>query len=88
MVFPDFPQHASLEDTVLKAVAGQWVEDVLRGLGMKEGESIQSRVVTQRLRSALNKIASQAKSDRSASSAGEWLERNCPQAWQKLIGAR
>jgi hypothetical protein len=80
--------HVSLEDTVLKVFSGEWVEGVLKRLGMKEDEAIESRLVARRLRSALKKIASQATGDRPASSAAEWFERNCPQVWQKLAGCR
>lgn len=73
-----FSQHASLEDPVLKLFAGQWVQDVLRRLGMKEDEVIESRMVARRIRKAQQKIERQAIGNSQAGSAEEWLEKNCP----------
>jgi hypothetical protein len=70
--------HSSLEDPVMKRFAGPWVEDVLRRMGMKEDEPIMSRMVTRRIRQALEKIAKSATGDAPAQSAVEWMERNCP----------
>lgn len=73
-----FVQHASMEDPLLKTFAGAWVQNVLRGLGMKENEAIESRMVSRRIRAAQKKIESQAVGDGPARSAEEWMERNCP----------
>lgn len=73
-----FVQHVSLEDPLLKIFAGAWVEGVLRGLGMKEDETIQSRMVGRRIRKAQRKIVGRAMGDLPAHSAEEWLEKNCP----------
>jgi hypothetical protein len=70
--------HVSLEDPLLKPFAGQWVERVLRGLGMKEDEPIKSRMVTRRIQTELDKIAKIATGDAPANSVEEWLARNCP----------
>ena len=70
--------HVSLEDAVMQAFAGEWVHNVLRQLGMKETESIESRMVGRRIQQALQKTAQQAVSDLRADSAEEWLRRNCP----------
>lgn len=70
--------HVSLEDPLMRMFSGEWVENVLRRLGMKEDEAIQSRMVVRRIRSAQQKIENQAIGDRSASSAAEWMELNCP----------
>lgn len=70
--------HLSLEDAVLRKFSGEWVENVLRSLGMKEDEAIESRLVARRIRSALEKIAAKATSDLPAISAEDWLTRNCP----------
>jgi hypothetical protein len=70
--------HVSLEDALLKRFSGEWVEGVLRRLGMKDGEAIESRMVGRRIQSALTKIAMNATGDAPANSAEEWLERNCP----------
>ena len=67
-----------MEDPLLKTFAGAWVQNVLRGLGMKENEAIESRMVSRRIRAAQKKIESQAVGDGPARSAEEWMERNCP----------
>ena len=71
-------QHVSLEDPLLKMFAGPWVQGVLRGLGMKEDEPIESRMVGYRIRSAQQKVAERVTGDSPATSAEEWLEKNCP----------
>jgi hypothetical protein len=68
--------HVSLEDPLLKRFTGEWVERVLRSLGMKEDEPIESRMVIRRIDTELKKIATNATGDAPANSAGEWLERN------------
>lgn len=73
-----FVQHVSLEDPVLKLFAGPWVERVLRGMGMKENEAIESRMVGRRVRLAQQKIERLAIGDSPARSAQEWMEKNCP----------
>lgn len=73
-----FMQHVSLEDPLLKLFAGEWVEKVLRQLGMNEDEAIESQMVARRIRSAQQKIESRATGNSSAKSAEEWLEKNCP----------
>lgn len=75
--------HVSLEDPMMRTFAGEWVQNVLQRLGMKENEAIESRMVTRRLQVAAQKIEGQAVSDLPADSAEEWLQRNCPEAWQK-----
>lgn len=71
-------QHASLDDPLFKLFAGDWVEQVLRQLGMDENEPIESSMVTRRVRAAQQKIEDRATSNHPAQSAEEWLERNCP----------
>jgi hypothetical protein len=71
-------QHASLDDALFKLFAGEWVEKVLRQLGMKEDEPIESSMVSRRVRAAQKKIEDQATSNHPAQSTEEWLERNCP----------
>jgi preprotein translocase subunit SecA len=62
----------------MRRFSGDWTRNVLRGLGMKESEAIESRMVNRRIQSELKKIAMRAMSDLPANSAEEWLERNCP----------
>jgi hypothetical protein len=69
--------HLSMEDPLMKPFAGEWVERVLRGLGMKEDEPIESRMVSRRIETELKKIATNAAGDAPANSAEEWMERNC-----------
>jgi len=68
--------HASLEDPLLKRFAGEWVQRVLRGLGMKEGNVIESRMVTRRIQKELEKVARTATGDAPATHLGlpqfEW----------------
>lgn len=71
-------QHASLDDPLFKLFAGEWVEKVLRQLGMKEDEPIESQMVTRRIRAAQQRIEDRAAANHPAQSAKEWLERNCP----------
>ena len=71
-------QHASLDDPLFKLFAGEWVEKVLRQLGMNEDEPIESQMVTRRIRVAQQRIEDRATADYSAQSAQEWLEKNCP----------
>jgi hypothetical protein len=71
-------QHVSLEDALLRMFAGPWVQGVLRQVGMKEDEPVESRMVGRRIQSAQQKIAGRATGDAPASSAEEWLEKNCP----------
>ncbi|MCR4413574.1 MAG: hypothetical protein NUV77_14225 [Thermoguttaceae bacterium] len=73
-----FVQHISLEDRLLKVFAGDWVQGVLRQLGMEEDQPIESRMVGRRIRSAQEKIERQATGDAPARSAQEWMEKNCP----------
>ncbi len=74
--------HLSLEDPLMRPFAGEWVENVLRSLGMTEDQAIQSRMVERRLERALRRIEAEATGDQPADSAEEWLERNCPRQWK------
>ena len=73
-----FVQHVSLEDPLLRLFAGDWVEQVLRQLGMQEDDVIERRMVARRIRTAQEKIAARAKGDAPGEPAAEWLEKNCP----------
>jgi hypothetical protein len=73
-----FSHHLSLEDAVIRVFAGDWVRQVMRQLGMKEDEPIQSQMVSRRFRKAQEKIEGRALGSRQAGSASEWLEQNCP----------
>jgi len=46
----------SLEDDLMRIFAGPWVRSILEKLGMKEGERIESRMVTRRIEAAQKKV--------------------------------
>ena len=46
----------SLEDDLMRIFAGEWVKNILTRLGMKEGEAIESRMVTRRIEGAQKKV--------------------------------
>ncbi len=46
----------SLEDDLMRIFAGEWVKNMLTRLGMKEGEAIESRMVTRRVEGAQKKV--------------------------------
>lgn len=70
--------HASLDEPLMRVFAGEWVETVLKRMGMADDEAIESKMVAQRIKAAQKKLASQCDSDFPAESAEEWMERNCP----------
>ena len=71
--------HVSLEDPLMQVFAGEWVQNILRQLGMSENEAIESRMVARRLRQAQKKIEGHVTGDLPADSAEQWLERNYQQ---------
>lgn len=73
-----FSHHVSLEDAVMRVFAGDWVKNVLKKLGMKEDEAIESQMVSRRIRQAQQKVEGRAFGSLDAESAAEWLEKNCP----------
>ncbi len=46
----------SLEDDLMRIFAGEWVKGILQRLGMKEGEAIESRMVSRRIEAAQKKV--------------------------------
>ncbi|HZN33952.1 MAG TPA: SEC-C metal-binding domain-containing protein [Pirellulaceae bacterium] len=46
----------SLEDDLMRIFAGPWVKTILETLGMKEGERIESRMVSRRIEGAQKKV--------------------------------
>lgn len=71
-------RHVSLEDPLMKAFAGEWVENLLRRMGMAEDEAIESQMVSRRIKAAQQKIEKEAFGDSDAGSAAEWLDANVP----------
>jgi len=78
--------HGSLEDPLLKMFAGEWVQNLLRRMGMNESEAVESRMVGRRIQEAMRKVERQAVSDLRADSAEEWLRINCPKMWRETQG--
>lgn len=68
----------------MRVFAGEWVENVLKQLGMKEDEPIESAMVARRIKAAQKKIESLSVGDLAADSAEQWMERNCPELWRKV----
>jgi hypothetical protein len=71
--------HASLDEPLMRAFAGEWVESTLKKLGMADDEAIQSTMVSNRIRGAQKKLAGECHSEFAADSAEEWMAKNCPQ---------
>ena len=71
-------RHVSLEDPLMKAFAGEWVENMLRRMGMAEDEAIESNMVSRRTKAAQQKIEKEAFGDSDANSAAEWMAANVP----------
>jgi preprotein translocase subunit SecA len=46
----------SLEDDLMRIFAGEWVKNILTRLGMKEGEAIESHMVSRRIEGAQKKV--------------------------------
>jgi len=65
-----------LEDPLMRVFAGEWVQNMLRQLGMSEDAAIESRMVARRVKQAQKKIERQVTGDSPAESAEQWLERN------------
>ena len=52
------------------------MQNVLRNLGMKEEEPIESPMVVRRVKEAQNKMAKHGMNERDADSAEEWMRKN------------
>ncbi|MBX3424198.1 MAG: SEC-C domain-containing protein [Pirellulales bacterium] len=48
--------YLSLEDDLMRIFAGEWVKNILTRMGMKEGEAIESKMVTRRIEGAQKKV--------------------------------
>src|SRR5207302_2419215 len=48
--------YLSLQDDLMRIFAGEWVANVLTKLGMEEGQSIESRMVSKRIEGAQKKV--------------------------------
>lgn len=74
-----FSHHISLDDSMIKVFAGDWVKNVLKQLGMTEDDAIESQMVSRRIRQSQQKIEGRAFGCLDAGSAAEWLKKNCPE---------
>ncbi len=70
--------HLSLADPFMQQFAGEWLENLLKGMGMTEDEAIESQMVSRRIKAAQLKIEQEAFGDSAAHSAAEWLAANLP----------
>ena len=75
--------HVSLEDPLMRAFSGGWVEGMLKSLGMAEDEAIESKMVARQIKAAQQKLAKQCQTDFSAESAEKWMERNRSGEWPR-----
>lgn len=73
--------HVSLEDPLMRAFSGEWVEGILKSLGMAEDEAIESKMVARQIKAAQQKLAGQCMTDFPAESAEKWMERNRSGVW-------
>src|SRR5207248_8027610 len=48
--------YLSLQDDLMRLFAGEWVAGVLQRLGMEQGQSIESKMVSRRIESAQKKV--------------------------------
>jgi preprotein translocase subunit SecA len=69
----------SLEDALLRVFTRESVVAILRKLGMRDDEPIESAMVARRIQVAQQKFESRFGRELPANSAEEWIERNAPQ---------
>ncbi len=71
--------HVSLKDLLMTVFVDEWVENMLKQLGMQEDEAIEGRLIARRVKDCQKRIAAKAFGDEPAPSAREWMKRNCPE---------
>ena len=76
--------HVSLEDPLMRHFVGDWVQNILKKLGMSEGEAIESAMVSRRIEAAQKEILKKSVSDLVTGSSREWIRRNCPEMWREM----
>lgn len=69
--------HVSLDEPLMKIFAGEWVQTMLKNVGMKEDEAIESPMVARRIKDAQRKIEDRCRSDFPAAPAEDWMAKNC-----------
>lgn len=68
--------HLALDEPLMGVFAGEWVAGVLRQLGAKDDDMIESRMIHRRIAAAQKKIARLVAEPEPADSAIEWFKRN------------
>jgi hypothetical protein len=68
--------YVALDDAFMKLFAGDWVRQVLAQLGMKEGEAIESPLISRRIIAAQKKLEQSVVTRAPADSAEEWILKN------------
>jgi hypothetical protein len=68
--------HLALDEPLMCMFAGEWVAGVLRQLGAKDDDVIESGMIQRRIAAAQKKIAGRVAEPTQADSAGEWFKRN------------
>ena len=76
--------HLSLDDAVLRIATGPWLENMLRTMGMTEDEAIETATMSDRIRRLQRRLEPKVSGDQAADSAEQWLQRNCPEQYEKL----
>jgi hypothetical protein len=69
---------ASLDEPLMNIFAGARVQQLLRQLGMKEDDPIESPLVSRQIRRAQERLSQRVQSFEPADSAAEWIQRNVP----------
>ncbi len=68
--------HISLEDPLMKSFAGDWLAVTLKKLGLNENESIQSGMISRRIRTAQLALEKRVIGESAARNAADWFEKN------------
>lgn len=72
--------HIALDDPLVRQFAGPWVSRVLSGMGLRRDESVESRMITRKIRASQLKIERRTTALEpahvAARNSGEWLEKN------------
>ena len=66
----------ALDEPLLSYFGGEKLIRMMEGMGMKEGESLEHKLITQSIANAQEKIGSKVFIEQSTRSAAEWMERN------------
>lgn len=75
-IVQEVQQRSDEGEPLMRLFFADWAREVLPRLGMQEDESIESGMVSRRLRKAQQLVAQNALRDEPADSAQQWFERN------------